>query len=474
MASGVCWLWVALWANGLLAQNAMTLEDCVNYALTNNPQVKVAQLQLTDAEWRIKENKSTGLPQVSASIGYNAFLKRGGLPSSALSFGPSGDIVPPASVVNNFTQGQVGGLFELLGSLFRSDPNSKLYFAPVHSVSTSLQASQLIFSNSYLVALRAANYYRDYVKIQLAGAQQTVRNTVTDAYMPALLISENLTTLDKNLSNLEKLLGDIRAINKAGFAEQLDVDRLDLSISTLRSERANLARQREIVVNALKMAMGMPITENLVLSDNLDKVMASVTNLDLSAPVDFNQRAEYQQLMKGRDLSALQLELFQRPYLPTVAGFLQYQPNFQGGFGSRDGDNFKKWYFIPSMVAGVSVSFTLWDSGGNKARREKALLAVQTIETQKQMLENAILMEAETARKQFANAQERVTNQQRNLELAQRIYETTQTKYKAGVGSSFEVTQAEQAVYSAQQALTNARYDLLTARTAFRKAIGGI
>jgi outer membrane protein TolC len=76
------------------------------------------------------------------------------------------------------------------------------------------------------------------------------------------------------------------------------------------------------------------------------------------------------------------------------------------------------------------------------------------------------------ARKQFQNATERVNNQQKNLDLAQRIFNTTQTKYKSGIGSSFEVTQAEQGLYTAQQSLMTARYDLLGARVAIKKALG--
>ena len=88
------------------------------------------------------------------------------------------------------------------------------------------------------------------------------------------------------------------------------------------------------------------------------------------------------------------------------------------------------------------------------------------------MLENAFALELETARKQFQNATERLATQQKNLDLAQRIFDTTQTKYKAGVGSSFEVTQAEQGLYTAQQSLMTARFDLLTARVSIKKALG--
>ncbi len=427
---------LALFSTAMFAQTtSYSLTNAIQYALDNNPNIKVAQLQITDADWRIKENKSTGLPQITAGISYQYFLQRPGIPASALGFPGAGD--------------------------------EKVAFNANHSLSPSLSINQLFFSNSYRVAVRAAEYYRQYVNEQLAVAKQTLRNQVIDAYLPALLISENLATLDKNITNLEKLFSDTKAINQAGFAEQLDVDRIDLSLSTLRSERTNLIRQREIVVNALKLAMGLPVTQEITLVDDVPQLMTQYATVDLTTPMNYMNRPEYTQLLRGRELSVLQVELNRRPWMPNVSGFIQYQPGFQGGFG-----NDTKWFFIPSAVVGLSVNVSIWDGGGSKARTGRSVVAVQTIDAQKQLLENALTLELENSRRAYLNAEERVANQQKNLTLAQRIYDNTQTKYKAGVGSSFEVTQAEQQLYTAQQNLMQAQYDQLSAKTAVQKALG--
>lgn len=455
------------------AQKAMSLDECVQYAQANHPSVRNAQLQVSDADWRIKENLRTGLPQITGNVSYTGFLQRGSLPSDVFSFGPQ---TPPGFLedlqaeLTDFpllSQTMTG----LLGSSSGSS-GGKLYFSPVHSLSGELKLTQLIFNNSYLLGLKAARYYRDYVNEELVAARYQIKNSVTDAYLPALMISENLKTLDKNIGNLDKMLSDTKAINKAGFAEQLDVDRLDLSLSTLRAERDNLVRQQEIVVNALKFTMGMPLTETIALSDDLDKLLSQISDADLTTPLDPMNRPEYLTLLKARQLNAIQVDLLSKPWMPTVAGFAQWQPAFQGGFGARNSDGFNKWYYIPAAVAGISVSVPIWDSGVTRAQKQRAIIALQGVDIQKQMLENALELEITTARKQYQNATERVESQQKNLDLAQRIYETTQTKYKAGVGSSFEVTQAEQGLYSAQQALMSARYDLLTARIAIKKALG--
>ncbi|MEQ1744800.1 MAG: TolC family protein [Saprospiraceae bacterium] len=411
----------------------MSLSECAQYALDNNPQMKIAKLQIADADWQIKENTATGLPQLSAGIGYQYFIQRPGIPASALGFGSSDD---------------------------------KLYFNAYHSLTPSISLNQLLFSNSYLIGLKAARYYRQYVESQLAVAQKTLRDQVADAYLPALLISENLKVLDKNIGNLDQLLRETKATNAAGFAEQLDVDRLQLSLATLRTERDNLARQREVVVNVLKMTMGMPVKQAITLTDDLPKLLAEYADVDAAAELNYANRPEYASLLKGRELSVLQSQLYTKTWMPTVTGFVQYQPGWQGAFA-----NDTKWFFIPSAIAGVQVSIPIWDGGGAKAKRERALISIQTLDAQKTQIENAMTLEHENARKQFLNATERIKSQQQNLDLAQRIYTTTQTKYKAGVGSSFELVSAEQQLYSAQQTLMQAQFDLLTAKVALKKAL---
>jgi outer membrane protein len=457
---------------GLNAQQRMSLDDCVSYGLSNHPQVKIAQLQVVEADWQIKENTAGGYPQISAGLGYTGFIQRGGLPSGALSFGGGGGGPIPPVVYEQFTNGQVDALGAFLGAAFASDPNSKIYFSPVHSISADLSANQLIFSNSYLIAKKAARFYRDYVNDQLAVTRTTLRNQITDAYMPALLISENLKTLDKNITNLEKLLNETKEVNKAGFVEQLDVDRLELSLSTIRSERSNLVRQQEIVINALKMTMGFPVGDAIALSDDTEKLMTQFADADMTSPLNLMDRPEYSNLLKGRELSLLQVKLYEKTWMPTVAGYLQLQGGYQGGFGEKGSATHNDWYLIPSTVGGLKVTSNLFDSGISKAKKQRAMIAVQTIDEQKKLLENGFAMELETARKLYLNAQERVLSQQKNLDLAQRIFNTTQTKYKAGIGSSFEMVQAEQSLYTSQQGLMTARFDLLTARVAVKKALG--
>jgi outer membrane protein len=416
----------------LSAQKTMSLSDAIEYALANHPDVRIAKLNVKDAEWRIKENRASALPQLSLGVNYQFFIQQPALPAEALGFGGS-------------------------------EPGQKIKFQLRNNLSGKVEYDQLLFNNSYLVGLKAAKLYRQYVDLQLSSVREKVRNSVKDAYLPALLISETVKVLDKNIENQQKLFNDTKATYKAGFVEQLDVDRLDYLLSTLKTQRDNLVRQKETIINVLKFTLNIPVSEEITLSDDLDALLQQYVTLNPDEALDYNNRPDYATILKARELNAVQVELYQKDWLPTVSFFASYNPSFQGN---------NKLFWIPSAVAGLAISMPLYDGGLSKAKQERAIIAATQVDEQKNMLVRSFDLEIENARNQYKNAKQKVDNQEHDLTLAQRIYDTTQIKFKSGVGSSYEVTQALAGLFQAQGDLVNARFELLKAVVAINKALG--
>lgn len=416
----------------LSAQKTMSLSDAIEYAMTNHPDVRIAKLNVKDAEWRIKENKATALPQLSLGVNYQFFIQQPSLPAEALGFG--------------------GG-----------EPGQKINFQLRNNLSGRIEYDQLLFNNSYLVGLKAAKLYRQYVDLELSSVREKVRNSVTDAYLPALLISESVKVLDKNIENQQKLFNDTKATYKAGFVEQLDVDRLDYLLSTLKTQRDNLARQKETIINVLKFTLNIPANEDIILSDDLDALLQKYVTLNPDEALDYNNRPDYATILKARELNQVEVELYQKDWLPTVSFFASYNPSFQGN---------NKYYWIPSAVAGLAINMPIYDGGLSRAKQERATIAAMQVDEQKNMLVRSFDLEIENARNQYKNAKQKVENQDHDLALAQKIYDTTQIKFKSGVGSSYEVTQALAGLFQAQGDLVNARFELLKAVVAINKALG--
>lgn len=428
----------------------MTLEEAIQYAQTKSLTVKNAELNINDADWLIKENKAMGLPQLKAGINYQRFLL---LPKSVLPEAFAYAFIPIDSVTG-------------LPVREPTKEDRTLTFGLKNNLAGTVEASQLIFSGSYTVALRASKAYKELSTEQLEVQKQTLRYQVIEAYLPALLIQESLQTIDKNIANLEKLFNETKAMKTAGFVEQLDVDRLELSISNLRTERENLARQREIVINAFKFVISYPQDQPLELADNIQQLLAEAAEEDLSGPINFSARGEHVIANMGLKLSELNIEINRASALPTVAAFGSFQE-------SLTGDNlFKEGFLIPTSVVGLSASIPILDGNSRKSKIQRAIIATEIARNQKTDLERVITLQVQNARIAYQNAANRIDSQRKNIALAERIYNTTQVKYKEGVGSSLEINMAEQSLYQAQQNMTQALYDQLVAKKALDKALG--
>ncbi|MGB1216327.1 MAG: TolC family protein [Saprospiraceae bacterium] len=420
---------------------AFTLQEAIAYAMNNSLDVREAQIGVADADARVVEAKSIGIPQANFSTSFNHFLK---LPVT---------ILPDEFGINPAT-GMVDPNF-----------NPEVTFGVKNQWESKLEVSSLLFDGSYLVGLEAAKRYTNQARLDAASRKREVMNGVRDAYLPALIITENRKIIQKNINNLEKLFFETKELYKAGFVEQLDVDRLELSLANLNTELETLDQQEELILNYLKYQMGYPVKQGIAVADNLDLLLAPATEEDIEGNIDFNNRAEYAVVQSAVELNMLNIKRFKAGYLPQLIAYGSYGVTWQG-------DNFKNGIWADNSVIGLQLNVPIFDGFDKKAKINRAELQLESVKIRKDKLERAIELQVQNGRADYKNAKKRVEDRQRNLKLAQKIYDTTQIKYKEGVGSSLEISQAEQALFQSQANYTNARYNLLVAKTNLDKALG--
>ncbi len=432
-------------AGGLRSQEAAaapevySLSDAVNYALLNSNSIRNARVDILDAEQNVRERLSTGLPQVNGSLDYTRYLKVPvlPLPEAFAALNPDPNAPTPEGIAFQRKNNFVGGIS--MGSM--------------------------IFDGSFFVGLRAARASRDYFNLQLEDAQRQVRNQVTRSYFPVLLLSTNVEILDSNINNLQKMLRETSAQYEAGFVEQLDVDRLQLSLNNLVSNRANLVQQRDNALRALKYTLNYPDDQELRVSDDLEALELGVEAAALMGDIPYQQRSEVRLLDETLVLQDLNIELQRAAYLPRLDASAAAQYQYQG-------DNFSDGFWAPTVLVGVSAFIPIYDGGGRDSRLQRARLDKEKVVNQRDDLVRGIALEVRNARGTFNTARERMQSNRDNLDLAERIYETTQIKYNEGVGSSIEVVQAEQQLYEAQANYLNALYDTLVAKEDLYIALG--
>lgn len=428
--------------NSLVSQSleTFTLEDAQNYALTHNLNMKIKQTDIDIAKEQVNETRAIGLPNVSGGLNYQHFVQ---LPVSLV----------PAIFFNPMAP---EGEF------------AELKFGTKNNLAASLEASQLLFNGSYLVALEASKTFVNLSEQNLQQAEIDLKYSVTQSYYNALIAKEQVKLLEMNTENLSKILFETEELNKSGFVEEMDVDRLRLTLNNLKTQIFSAERGAELALNALKFQMGMEDTTSIELSESLQDIVAGLEEMAVDESFSPENRPEYRLLDQQERLNELDIKNYRWQRLPNLAAFASYQQQFQNdGFDVFDGD-----FWFPTFVVGLQLNVPIFQGLGKNAQiKQRELMAVQ-LRDGKDLLKQSFNLEITQAKTNFTNALEQMKSQEENIKLAQKIYDTAIIKYNEGLGSSLEVNSAESSLFETQGLYVQSLLNLVIAKTNLDKALG--
>ncbi len=449
-------LLVNLHAASLLAQEMFSLDKAVDYAARHSPTLEMNDLDKADAEAQIKERLSVGLPKLNGTAGYTYNIQ---IPQQ-----PVADFITPALYGVLFQEGLVEP-FDL------GEPATfPLGFGLNHTVEAGLSLQTLIFDGSYLYSIRAAREYRNYVDKQGEQTKYEIKSNVIKAYLPVLVAEKNKEILDKNIANLENSLKETKVIYENGFVEKLDVDRLELSLENLRTERKKIDQVITVTLNALKYQMGYPVDKEIGVEDDLDVLVAGLIaeKIDIEKEEDLSKRPEIAIIEEGDKLNDLNMKAIKAGYYPSLSGFAAHQQTLYRNklFDADESD------WIPATLIGLNLNVPIFDGFEKKAKLQRALVSQRKNQIQLAEFKRGVQLQVVNAKINFSNTQQTALNAKKTFELSERIYDTTKIKYREGVGSSVEVMQAEREMYTAQSNYINALYSLLVAKTDLEIALG--
>jgi outer membrane protein TolC len=420
------------------SSNNFSLQQAIDYSLKNSPNYLNADLDLKNAEYKRNEIAGLGLPQINGSVDLKDYLA---IPTSLLPgqiFGaPAGTFIP-------------------------------VKFGTKYNATAGLSASQLIFSSDYIVGLKAAKEFINLSKINVQRSKVDLASAVSKAYYNVLVNRERIKLLDINIVRLQKLYNDTKALNQQGFVEQIDVERLEVQLNNLKTEKEKTDRLIGLSENLLKFQMGYKIGDAISLSDSLSFNNKEVSTLS-AGKIDVTKRADYQLLQSQQSLYKIDVKRQRMGYLPSLAayGSLQYNAQRQK-FDFFDGS--QSWFNI--ALIGGTLNFNLFDGFQRNSRIQQAKIAVLKGENNLKNIEMAAEMEANVADISYTNAYASLQTQKRNMELAQHVFDVAQKKFTEGVGSNLEITTAESSLKEAQTNYYNSIYDMLVAEIDYKKATG--
>ena len=425
-----------------MGQSAMTLslEDAIHYALDHNAQVQIQGLEKKAAEKVLLQNIALGLPSVNMGSNYTDNIE---LPAQFFDINQDGVI-------------------------------DKLQFGTRYNSVANLSVNQLVFDGSYVVALLATQVLRDMADVSYEKATIDVREQVAQAYHLRVILSENATVLNATLSNTASTLKNMQIMQGEGFVAEEDVDQLAIVYHNLEANLANLESQIQIAELLLKLQCGISPDVTLQLSTSLESLLvhAEAGQSLLGQTFEVQNHIDFRQLSTNRKGQYLNLQNEKMQFLPKLYAGYAYNRQFVSESAnvydpngiSANNTMFQSW--------NISAQVPLFQSGRKIARVQEQQIKLQELDLLLANTENALKLQNEQARAEYANALKVYQIQVQNVALAERVMQNTETKLVEGMASSMEYSQASSQYQQSVAAMLQAANTALNKRVALEKSLG--
>ncbi|THU37162.1 TolC family protein [Niastella caeni] len=439
-------------------KHELTVKQAVDYAKKNSVQVKNMLLSVRLQEETNRQVTSNAYPQLSGRIGatYN--------PNIAVQSFPNFIAMGTYGVL------QAEGVKNAAGQPIVSPTDFGLIqaqFGTKYVANAGLDLNQILFDGQVFVGLQARATTMEWAKKNVEVTEELIKANVYKVYYQLVASKTQIGLLDANVERLQKLQHDTREMYKNGFAEKLDVDKIEVQISNLQTEKNRVLNGIASGNLGLKLLLGMPMKDELILKDTLSDSQIKQGVLEASN-YNYSDRKEYQYAELGKKLNEYNIKRYNLSQIPTVSLSGSWSKNAQRNkfdfFGKGD------WYTFSNISLNISVP--IFKGFYTKSKIDEAKLTLQQTENQIANLKLTIDNEVETARIQIKTAIEAMDFQKQNMKLAEDVYEQTKKKYEAGLGSNTEITAAQTDLKAAQTNYINALYDAIVARIDYLKAIG--
>lgn len=424
-------------AFGLMAQNAadegagatgtqeemrVSLAQARDLAIQNNRTLQNADIEVRKAHATRWQTIAQMLPQVDGSLDYQnmcGYEMKFGETGMSIPMNPSGTIGITASIAIN---GQM-----IVGALL----------------------------NNLAIEMQNINYRQSELDIV---------SSVETSYITALAMQKTVDILGESLANLENLYNITNSAVEVGAAEQTQADQILVQVSSMKSTITSTKRSVEVLHNslALQLALGADVT--LVLTDELDNVLNVDAALELlRSDFDIENNYSYQLAQKNVQLSKRNVTMAGMAYVPTLSAYYQYSAKKYFGDAGMN--------MTPPNMVGISLKVPIWSSGKRAAAITENKLALQAAQNSLADAEDGLKVQHKQLCYNLSSAYEDFDIQKFNIDVTQRVFNSTSNKFEQGHASSLELTNASTTLLTAQSNYIQSILTLVNAQIELKKLL---
>lgn len=441
--AGLLFMLISMLPVKMMAQDSATLslKDALQYALQNYTEARKSKLDVENADYLIEEVRSRALPQINGSGGlnYNPLLQKSALP----------------------------------GELNPTNPGQTLLvaFGQKWNANVGVSVTQNLFDQAVFTGMKAAKTTKEFYALNAQLTEEQVMEKVATSYYQVLVQRQQIVNVDSNISTTMATRKVIQGLLENGLGKEIDVDRMDVKLSNLESQRQQLLNAVSQYENQLKFFIGMPIAQPVIIADE-EIHPAKLGDLLLTDTSVLSNRSEILVLQKQEQLLQLQKKSVLAEYYPSLSfsGSYSYQGvsnSFPVFKGQQNGAN---WFNVATI--GLNLKVPIFNGNATRARVKQSEVGIKKLQEDLTLSRQNINLGFENAKTQINNSLIILNRQQRNEVLAKKVMENTGNNYTQGLATLTDLLDAQTALFDARNSYNSSLLDYRLAEIQLIKAQG--
>ncbi len=418
----------------------LSLDEAIELALSDNPTVKVANLEIERYDYVRKQAVASLYPQVDASAAYQLALRRQEM-AEGLSFGGK----------NTFNVAGNVSLPVFIPSVYRQLKMTRTQMA---SAVESARATRI----DLVAAVRAA-------------------------YYNVLLAEQSLDVLNEAVLTTQRVVDNTRSLYENGLAAEYDYITAQVQLSNLKPQVLQTKNAIDLTKLQLKMYLSIPEDVEVEVCGSLDDFRTQVL-LGEDYTTDISENTTLRNLDIQRELLEHQEKLIQTTRMPTIAAFGQISyigqervnlggllGGMAGGAGGTTAEQSKFWWQYPITI-GAQISIPIFAGFKKTNQLREVRNQMMQLDIQREYAEEGIRLQVAQAINTLLTARETMLSNELTVEQATKAYEISLTRYNAGAGTILELNSSQLSLTQAQLSYSQSIYDYLSAYAQYEKALG--
>ncbi|MDR3218776.1 MAG: TolC family protein [Dysgonamonadaceae bacterium] len=453
----------------------LNLDKAIKIALSENPTVKIADLEIQKKKYAKKSNQSSLYPQIDAIGQYSRTLKKqvmymdgafdmGSMltPLMETAFASAVDGYVPGTVSNAIKQAE-----EAAAAANPSSGNEGISIGRDNNWTGGLDLSWPVVAPTLWKSLELSSLDVELAVESARSSRINMVNAVRKAFYGVLFAKDALHVIQESYDNAILNYNNINSKYEQGIVSEFDLVRADVNAKNIKPNLIQAQNAYNLASLSLKALMGIDIDQNISVEGSLldyeKDLYAEILGIDTS----LGNNSDLKQFDIQDEQLHKTLELYKAQYYPTIAisgSYMSMSMNNDFKFGDY------KWN--PTSSVSLSISIPIFDGfkKSNDIRQTKA--SIEQMKWQREDIVRNLNLSISNNVNNMTNFVEQVLSTKDVVAQAQKGYRISQKLYDTGMGTLLDLNTAQLGLTQANLAFNQAIYNFLTSKADLDKVLG--